>query len=308
MRLKYFIISLLLILILVGQSIAGRAFIRRVNFNNMALPQVVKQLQRDYQVNLILRATKHELAETPLIDLQLERVPFYVLVHYLCMLSNMAYEIDGELLLMGRKLEKTIPLRTERFRPDPFKGIPSGTRMGIGSTYYMPIAWSPAKTIVTGNTVTYISPVPTEFVKQYTGFLFGYQTTADNSVKSLPKDKVKGNKPVYRQLHWRHRINNLTITNRLRRKVVALELEDASLKEAIAKIRQLSTIGTGKNKQVINFIIMPFPGMEKVKVSCYFNSLNLLSSLKYICKVAKVKYQIDKYAVIIYRTKFKKTK
>jgi hypothetical protein len=308
MRLKYFIISLLLILILVGQSIAGRAFIRRVNFNNMALPQVVKQLQRDYQVNLILRATKHELAETPLIDLQLERVPFYVLVHYLCMLSNMAYEIDGELLLMGRKLEKTIPLRTERFRPDPFKGIPPGTRMGIGSTYYMPIAWSPAKTVVTGNTVTYISPVPTEFVKQYTGFLFGYQATADNSVKSLPKDKVKSNKPVYRQLHWRHRINNLTITNRLRRKVVALELEDASLKEAIAKIRQLSTIGTGKNKKVINFIIMPFPGMEKVKVSCYFNSLNLLSSLKYICKVAKVKYQIDKYAVIIYRTKFKKKK
>ena len=308
MRLKYFIISLILMLILVGQSIAGRAFIKRVNFDNMALPQVVKQLQRDYQVNLILRATKRELLDTPVIDLHLEQVPFYVLVHYLCMLSDMAYEVDGELLLMGRKLEKTIPLRTERFRPDPFKGMPSGTRMGIGSTYYMPIAWSPAKTVVTGNTVTYISPVPTEFVKMNTGFFVGQQAVANNSVTPPPKDKVKSNKPVYRKLRWRHRINNLTITNRLRRKVVALELEDASLKEAIAKIRQLSTIGSGKNKKVINFIIMPFPGMDKVKVSCYFNSLNLLSSLKYICKVAKVKYQIDKYAVIIYRTKFKKKK
>ena len=179
---------------------------------------------------------------------------------------------------------------------------------GIGSTYYMPIAWSPAKTVVTGNTVTYISPVPIDFIEMNTGFFFGQEAVADSTVKVQPKDKVKSDKPKYRKLRWRHQINNLTITNRLRRKVVALELEDASLKTAIAKIRQLTTTGSGKHKKMINFIIMPFPGMDKIKVSCYFNSLNLLSSLKYICKAAKVKYQIDKHAVIIYRTSVKKKK
>ncbi|MCF6177676.1 MAG: hypothetical protein L3J71_18120 [Victivallaceae bacterium] len=308
MNIKYLIVWLVMISVFVGQGVAGNAFIKSIKFDNLALPQVVKRLQQDYQVNLVLQASKKELAETPLIDLQLERIPLYTLIYYICMLSDMAYEIDGELLLIGRRLEKSIPLRTERFKPDPLAGIPPGTRMTIGSTYYMPIAWSPAKTVVTGNTVTYISPVPTEFLAQNTGVSFGQDDTAADMLKVKPEVKVKSDKPEYRKLRWRHRINNLTITNRLRRKVVALELNDVSLKEAIATIRQLSTTGSGKNKKSINFIIMPFPEMDKVKVSCYFNSLNLLSSLKYICKAAKVKYQIDKHAVIIYRTTAKKKK
>jgi hypothetical protein len=307
MNIKYLIVWLVMISVLIGHGVAGNTFIKSVKFDNLALPQVVKHLQQDHQVNLVLHASKKELAETPLIDLQLERIPLNALIHYICMLSDMAYEIDGELLLIGRRLEKSIPLRTERFKPDPLAGISPGTRMTIGSTYYIPIAWSPAKTVVTGNTVTYISPVPTEFLEMNTGSFFGQNDAAD-VVKTEPKVKVKSDKPEYRKLRWRHQINDLTITNRLRRKVVALELEDASLKEAIATIRQLSTTGSGKNKKSINFIIMPFPGMDKIKVSCYFNSLNLLSSLKYICKAAKVKYQIDKHAVIIYRTTAKKKK
>jgi hypothetical protein len=308
MKIKYIIIGLSIMFITEFNLFSRNIYIKSVNFNNVALPQVIKQLQRNYQVNLILRATKQELAETPLINLQLKQIPFYTLVHYICMLSNMAYEVDGELLLIGRKLEKSIPLRTELFKPDPLAGKPTGTRMNIGTTYYMPIAWSPAQTVVTGNSITYISPVPTEFLEMNTGFFFGQNDTEDYSVKVKPAVKVKSAKPEYRVLRWQDQMDNLNLTNRLRRKMVELELDDVPLKKAIAKIRELSVNSKGKNKKPVNFIIIPFPGIDKVKVTCYFNNLNLLSSLKYICKVAGVKYQIDKHAVIIYKPKAKKNK
>jgi len=306
MKVKYLMVGLFLLFISVAQMFGRNIYIESVNFQACPLPKVIKQLQKDYQVNLVLQATKKELAETPLINLHIERVRFYTLLHYICMLSGMAYEIDGELTLVGRRLEKSMPLRAKRLRPNPSAGISSGTSMNVGSTYYMPIAWAPGKITIVDGVVTRTSPRPIAFTKMNTGLGFGNTTITDSEVRAEPK--IKNSKPEYRKLHWRHSRNSSAIAKRLRRKTVALELEDASLKEAIAKIRQLSSIGRGKNKKYINFIIIPFSGMVKIKISCYFNSLDLLSSLKYICKVAKVKYQLDRHAVIIYRVTAKKKK
>lgn len=308
MKEKYLMICLFLGLAVFSNSdFAKNIIIRSVAFNHATLPQVVKQLQRDYPVNIVLRATKQELAETPLITLQLQNIPFYPLIHYICMLSNMAYAIDGELLLIGRRLEKNMPLRPDLFKPDPLAGIPPGTRISIGRSYYVPIAWSPAKTVVTGNTTTYISPVPTRFIKMNSGVSMGHTGVATHPAKKH-RNQIKHDNPKYRVLRWRHIMNNLNLTNRLRSRIVELDLDDVPLVKAIAKIRALSVNPHARHKKPINFIIMPFAGMDKIKVTCYFNNLNLLSSLKYICKASGVKYQIDKYAVVIYKPVAKQRK
>ncbi len=289
----------LLLCLIAEAAWAGNFWIKQVKFNHIPLKQVVRQLHHDYGVNLYLKATPSELAQTPPITLQLNHISYYNLLHYICLLSGMAYRIDGELVFIGRRLRRNEPLHPERLKPNPLAGIPPGTSMVVGQTSYMPIAWSQPKTVITGNSVSHVPAVPTKFIKTTTGTVFGQRGAVPEPAKSR---SAQAKQPRYQRLQWRHPINNLNLTNRLRNRQVEFELNDASLREAIAKIRSLSATPQGRYKKPVNFIIIPFPGMDKIKVDCYFTNISLISALSYICKVAGVKYQIDKYAVVIYKS------
>ena len=168
--------------------------------------------------------------------------------------------------------------------------------MSVGTIYYFPINYMPPQVIVSGNTTTYLGPMPI-FQRFDTG-------VAMASVEEPP--------PKVFQREHKTRIAEIAdelsgppfplTESKLYDLKISLDLEQVSLREAVDTIRKLS-IQADPQKGGINFYIKPFPGMDDIRVDIILNNFSIHRVLQYICESSGLKYHAAPYVVVIYKPK-----
>ena len=286
-----------IVLIMAAVSCQGYSavdFIKSVKLENASINDVSAMLHKKYGWNVVLTDEKNDIYRTPGITLEFTQVPVWVLVRYSCMAIGLKYRFDDNMILIGKDVEELKEYYPSDYKPkSKLDNIPYGTRMSVGTIYYFPINYLPPQIIVSGNTTTYISPMPV-FQRFDTG-------VAMASREELPP-KVTQAEPQKRMAEIADELTGMPfplMEDKLYNLKIDLDLEQVSLREAIDTIRKLS-IQADPKKTGINFYIKPFPGMDDIRVDIILTNFSIHRVLQYICESSSLKYHADPYVVVIY--------
>ena len=270
-------------------------FIKSVKLENASINDVSALLHRQYGWNVVLSDEKSGVYKTPGITLEFTQIPVWALVRYACMATGLKYRFDDDMILIGKNVEELKEYYPSDYKPkSKLDNIPYGTRMSVGTVYYFPINYIPPQVIVSGNTTTYLGPMPI-FQRFDTG-------VAMASVEETP--------PKVFQREHKTRIAEIAdelsgppfplMESKLYDLKISLDLEQVSLREAVDTIRKLS-IQADPKKTGINFYIKPFPGMDDIRVDIILNNFSIHRVLQYICESSGLKYHAAPYVVVIYK-------
>lgn len=277
------------------QGYAVEEFISSVKLQNASIKEVSTLLQTKYGWNVVLNDEKDDIYRNPVITLDFNQVPVWVLVRYSCMAANLKYRFDDDTIIIGRDVERAYRASDYK-RKSKLDNIPFGTRMFVGTVYYLPVNYTPPQIVVSnnGNTITYKSSMPI-FQQFGSGFSMDSQ--------SEPPPAVLQNEPKKRPPEIADELTGAQfqpMLNALYDMKISVDLEQATLNDAVDAIHKLS-IKADPKKVGVNFFIKPFSGVDDVRIDLVLTKMSIPRVLKYICESANLKYHAAPYVIVIYR-------
>jgi hypothetical protein len=288
--------AIVLTVLLLQPVSAAEDFIGSVKLQNASVNDVSALLRKKYDWNVVLINEQDEVYKNPVITLNFNQVPVWVLVRYSCMASGLKYRFDDDTIIIGKDVEPAYRASDYK-RKSKLDSIPFVTRMSIGTIYYLPVNYTPPQIVISnsGNTISYTSPMPI------------FRQAEDGISMSPPVQP-----PIVLQNERKKRppeiIDELTgapfplMVSTLYDLKISVDLEQASLSEAFETIHKLS-IQADPQKSGVNFFIKPFPGMNDIRIDIVLTNLSVHRVLKYVCESASLKYHAAPYVVVIYDPK-----
>jgi hypothetical protein len=280
-------------------------FIASVKLNNAPMSEVVNLLRRQYGWNVIVE-NQEQLNKLPPITLSFERVPVWVLVRYASMAVGWKYRIEDDIITIGQNVVKT-----KLYYPADFKNrsvledVPWGTRMSIGTTYYLPVGYQPPSITVNsdGSTIAIVSPMPI-FGQYFSGI---EMSTVEDTAPAVKPYKPRKHtqrllpEPPEEKLEDELKTKHFPLTlGKLQELKINVDIEQMPLREALETIRRLSA-AADQNGEGINIFIKPFPGIEAIQVDMVMNKTSLYRVLQYLCDSAGLKFHASPYTIVIYK-------
>ena len=264
---KYYIVLSVLIILVSAPAYAAVEIINSVKLENASINDVSALLHKKYGWNVVLSDEKNDI-------------------------YNM--------VLIGKDVEDLKEYYPSDYKPkSKLDNIPYGTRMSVGTIYYFPINYLPPQVVVSGQTTTFLSPMPI-FQRFDTGVTMA-------SVEDLPP-KISQEEPKKRIAEIADELSGAPfplMNSKLYDLKISLDLEQVPLREAMETIRQLS-IQADPQKKGINFYIKPFPGMDDIRVDIILNNFSIHRVLQYICESSNLKYHPAPYVVVIYNPQYER--
>ena len=297
---KYYIVFTVLIIMVSSPLHAAVEIIKSVKLENASINDVSALLHKKYGWNVVLSDEKNDIYKSSGITLEFTQVPVWVLVRYSCMATGLKYRFDDNMVLIGKDVEDLKEYYPSDYKPkSKLDNIPYGTRMSVGTIYYFPINYLPPQVVVSGQTTTFLSPMPI-FQRFDTGVTMA-------SVEDLPP-KISQEEPKKRIAEIADELSGAPfplMNSKLYDLKISLDLEQVPLREAMETIRQLS-IQADPQKKGINFYIKPFPGMDDIRVDIILNNFSIHRVLQYICESSNLKYHPAPYVVVIYNPQYER--
>ncbi|MCP3968091.1 MAG: hypothetical protein GY750_02095 [Lentisphaerae bacterium] len=267
--------------------------IKLIELENASVPSVIKTLRRKYLINVMLRNTNNELSMLPPVSLKFRNVPIWVFIKYFCRDTGMKFMFKSESLYLGTNLKEPPPYYTGDHinKYNVLDKYPDGTRMYIGTVYYLPIGYTaPKVTVSGGGVVTRTSPKP--ILKKFsTGTSFGEDTP------KLPEEEIikinQAKRKIPRSSLFRPTYDRLF---KIKMKV---NMEHVPLLEAVRRIQDMSRV-YDPEKRGMNIYIEKFKGLDRHELNMVLDrETSLYRIIKYLCLANNLEFKTVPYAVEI---------
>ncbi len=270
-------------------------YVPSMHLDNITLREFTKILRSEYRVNSVLEDTSAELDKLHRINLDLKHVPLWVAVKYAAREAGVRYQFREGLLYLGKSLKLIEPYYPEEYKlkHSALDKYPDGTRIAIGESTHYPIGYRPGKTVVVGNTVITMPPMPV-FRKFYSGFWY-------DSMPRQPKTEAEIIAENRAKRHPYKIPEDFPLTKaKLYDIMVDVEFKETPLKEALKILRELA-IQHDSDGQGVNFYQEKDIAEREFIINAKLPQESLYRVISYICQATGLAFRVAPCVVEIYQ-------
>lgn len=277
------------------QASSADILVSSIRLENVTLVEFTRIIRNEYRVNSVLEGSSAELAGLERINLVLKNVPLWIVAKYAAREAGVRYQFRDGMLFLGKNLKLIEPYYPEehKLKHSVLDKYPDGTRIAIEESSYHPIGYRPGKTIVVGNAVFTMPPMPV-FRKFHSGFWY------DSIPEQQPtQDEIEAYNRAKRHPYVIPENFPLT-TAKLHEIMVDVDFNETPLHEALEVLRELA-VKHDPAGQGVNFYLEKAVAGQDIIFDMKLTQTSLHRIINFMCLASGLAFRVAPCVVEIYQ-------